>query len=126
MQAARHSSGAIASHRSARTGLRKPVTIKAPDRIAPGAFRAPLLTATGRGEIGPIAFGTRAAASVPDSPASTEGISIMRKNLTIALSLLALVGVAPLLGACHTTAGIGEDVSATGHAVTHSADKNTP
>ncbi len=50
----------------------------------------------------------------------------MRKNLTIALSLLALVGVAPLLGACHTTAGIGEDVSATGHAVTHSADKNTP
>jgi predicted small secreted protein len=50
----------------------------------------------------------------------------MRKHLTLALSLLALLGIAPLLGACHTTAGIGEDVSATGRAVTHSADKNTP
>jgi predicted small secreted protein len=50
----------------------------------------------------------------------------MRKNLSIALTLLALIGVAPLLGACHTTAGIGEDVSATGHAVTHEADKLTP
>ena len=29
----------------------------------------------------------------------------MRKNLSIALTLLALVGAAPLLGACHTTAG---------------------
>ena len=32
----------------------------------------------------------------------------------------------PLLGACHTTAGAGEDLSATGHVITHSADKNTP
>jgi predicted small secreted protein len=50
----------------------------------------------------------------------------MRKNLSIALTLLALVGAVPLLGACHTTAGAGQDLSATGHAVTHSAPKNTP
>ncbi len=50
----------------------------------------------------------------------------MRKHLSIALTLLALLGVAPLLGACHTTAGAGEDISATGHALTHSADKATP
>jgi predicted small secreted protein len=50
----------------------------------------------------------------------------MRKNLSIALTLLALIGVAPLLGACHTTAGLGEDVSAGGHAVTHEANKLAP
>ena len=50
----------------------------------------------------------------------------MRKNISIALTLLALVGAVPLLGACHTTAGAGQDLSATGHAVTNSAQKNTP
>jgi predicted small secreted protein len=42
-------------------------------------------------------------------------IIIMRKNLSIALTLLALVSAAPLLGACHTTAGAGQDLSAIGH-----------
>ena len=32
----------------------------------------------------------------------------MRKSLSIALTLFALVGAAPLLGACHTTAGAGQ------------------
>ncbi len=50
----------------------------------------------------------------------------MRKSLSIALALVALIGLAPLLGACHTTAGAGRDISATGHAITGSADKNTP
>ena len=50
----------------------------------------------------------------------------MRKNLAIALTLFLLIGAAPLLGACHTTAGAGEDISATGKALTHSADKHTP
>jgi len=50
----------------------------------------------------------------------------MSKKLSIALTLLVLVAAMPLLGACHTTAGAGQDLSATGHAVTHSADKNTP
>jgi predicted small secreted protein len=50
----------------------------------------------------------------------------MRRILSITLMLLILIGTAPLLGACHTTAGVGEDLSATGHAITHSADTNTP
>jgi predicted small secreted protein len=47
----------------------------------------------------------------------------VRSKLSVALTLLALIGVAPLLGACHTTAGAGEDISAGGHAITHAADK---
>jgi predicted small secreted protein len=50
----------------------------------------------------------------------------MRKTTSFALALLALIGLAPMLGACHTTAGIGEDLSAGGHAVTNSAEKHTP
>src|SRR5579863_3249351 len=63
----------------------------------------------------------------PQTPIETcERIIIMRTKLLVALTLLVLIGAAPLLGACHTTAGAGEDISATGHALTHSADRNTP
>jgi len=50
----------------------------------------------------------------------------MRKILTTAFMLLMLVGTGGLLAACHTTAGAGEDISATGHAITHSAGQLTP
>jgi predicted small secreted protein len=50
----------------------------------------------------------------------------MRKYLSITLALLGLIGAASLLSACHTTAGVGQDVSATGHVLTNSAQKNTP
>jgi predicted small secreted protein len=50
----------------------------------------------------------------------------MRKHISIVLTLLVLVGAAPLLSACNTTAGAGQDVSATGHAITNSARKLTP
>lgn len=50
----------------------------------------------------------------------------MIKKRSIALTLLVLIAAAPLLGACHTTAGVGEDLSAGGHAVTNSAEKHTP
>jgi predicted small secreted protein len=50
----------------------------------------------------------------------------MHRNLSIALTLFALVGAVPLLGACHTTAGAGQDISATGHVLTNSAQKNSP
>jgi predicted small secreted protein len=50
----------------------------------------------------------------------------MRKTLSITLTLVMLIGAAPLLGACHTTAGAGEDISATGNALTNSAEKHTP
>jgi predicted small secreted protein len=50
----------------------------------------------------------------------------MHKYLSIAMAVLALIGAVPLLGACHTTAGAGQDISATGHVLTNSAQKNTP
>lgn len=49
-----------------------------------------------------------------------------KKTTILALTLLALLSGAPLLGACHTTAGAGEDISATGQAIERSADKHTP
>ncbi len=39
------------------------------------------------------------------------------------LNLVLLSGATAVLSACNTTAGVGEDVSAAGHAVTKSADK---
>ena len=45
----------------------------------------------------------------------------MRKYLSVALTVLGLIGAASLLGACHTTAGVGQDVTATGNALTNSA-----
>jgi len=50
----------------------------------------------------------------------------MRKRISITLTLLMLIGAMPLLGACHTTAGFGEDVSNGGQAITHDANKSTP
>jgi predicted small secreted protein len=50
----------------------------------------------------------------------------MREYLSVALTLLLLMAAAPLLGACHATAGAGEDISSAGHAMTHSADEHTP
>ncbi|HLG88970.1 MAG TPA: entericidin A/B family lipoprotein [Alphaproteobacteria bacterium] len=51
----------------------------------------------------------------------------MYKKVTmLALTLLALLGTAQLLSACHTTAGAGEDISKTGQAIEKSADKHAP
>jgi predicted small secreted protein len=55
-----------------------------------------------------------------------EGTIAMPKNFMRTLTLLALLGVAPLLGACHTTAGVGEDISQGGKAIEHSAEKHAP
>ena len=48
----------------------------------------------------------------------------MRKTFSLTLTLLMLLGAVPLLGACHTMAGAGQDISDTGNALTTSADKN--
>jgi len=50
----------------------------------------------------------------------------MDRKTFVALALLALVGAMPLLSACHTTAGAGEDISATGQAIDRAAKKATP
>jgi len=50
----------------------------------------------------------------------------MRTKLSLAVTVIALLAAAPLLAACHTTAGAGQDISATGHALTNGAQKATP
>jgi predicted small secreted protein len=50
----------------------------------------------------------------------------MRKNLSVALALLLLIATMPLLGACHTTAGAGQDISDAGHAISSDAHRSTP
>ena len=53
--------------------------------------------------------------------------STLKDRAAKALLLLVLMGaLGPAIAACNTTAGAGEDLSATGHAITHSAEKNTP
>jgi predicted small secreted protein len=49
-----------------------------------------------------------------------------KKTAMLAFTLLLLVGAAPLLGACHTTAGAGEDIARTGTAIENSANKHAP
>ncbi|MGB9154592.1 MAG: entericidin A/B family lipoprotein [Alphaproteobacteria bacterium] len=50
----------------------------------------------------------------------------MPRLFRVAFTLAALLGAAPLLSACHTTAGVGQDVSQGGHALTNSANANAP
>jgi predicted small secreted protein len=50
----------------------------------------------------------------------------MLKTSRLAATLALLMCAAPLLSACHTTAGVGEDVSQGGHALTNAAQANTP
>jgi predicted small secreted protein len=50
----------------------------------------------------------------------------MNYKFSAVLAFVLLLCAAPLLGACNTTAGAGEDLSATGHAVTHAAEKAKP
>jgi predicted small secreted protein len=50
----------------------------------------------------------------------------MYKWLITGLAVLTLVAAVPLLSACHTTAGAGEDISASGKAIEKAADKHTP
>jgi predicted small secreted protein len=48
------------------------------------------------------------------------------RTMMLAGTLLLLLGAAPLLGACNTTAGAGKDISKTGAAIERSANRNAP
>jgi len=63
--------------------------------------------------------------SVTDPP-PTRGNTMCKRTTILTLSLIALLGAAPLLGACHTTAGAGKDISKTGQAIEKEAIENTP
>lgn len=47
----------------------------------------------------------------------------MRTEARLFVVLAILLAAAPLLSACNTVAGVGQDVSAAGHGITHTADK---
>ena len=49
----------------------------------------------------------------------------MRTKAGFWLALAVLVAVTPLVSACYTTKGAGEDLSAAGKGLERSADKNT-
>ena len=48
---------------------------------------------------------------------------VRRAPARVLLLALALAALAPTLSACNTTAGAGQDLSATGRAVTNGAEK---
>jgi predicted small secreted protein len=47
---------------------------------------------------------------------------IMSRLVATVFTAITLLGAAATLSACNTTAGVGEDVSSAGHAVTNAAD----
>jgi predicted small secreted protein len=49
--------------------------------------------------------------------------TMSRSTIRAIIVTLVLATLAPVLSACNTTAGAGQDVSAAGRAVTNSADK---
>ena len=49
-----------------------------------------------------------------------------QSTLRAVLIVAALAPVAISLAACNTTAGAGKDISATGHAITNTADDSKP
>ena len=48
----------------------------------------------------------------------------MRRVVWTVLTLTLLAGAMPLLSACNTTAGAGQDISNTGTAIKKAADRN--
>lgn len=49
----------------------------------------------------------------------------MHTKARVWLAIAVLMAAAPLLSACYTTRGAGEDLSAAGKKIEHSADRNT-
>jgi predicted small secreted protein len=56
---------------------------------------------------------------------TVKGTRRMRRKLTIALAVATLLGAAPLLSACYTAHGAGEDIQAAGHGLSSAASNHT-
>ena len=52
--------------------------------------------------------------------------TMMDRATKVLLALVLLGSLGSTLAACNTTAGAGEDISNTGHAITHQAEKHAP
>lgn len=48
---------------------------------------------------------------------------VVRTELRLLLALAVLLAAAPMLSACNTVAGAGQDISAAGRGISHTADK---
>ena len=94
--------------------------------IPAGASRPP--SASGQRRTGTIARARRciSAGHAAFCPGARSENLIMTKLICTTLALLGLLASAPLLTACHTTSGAGQDISNTGKAIENSADKHTP
>ncbi|MDG5497560.1 entericidin A/B family lipoprotein [Niveispirillum sp. BGYR6] len=55
-----------------------------------------------------------------------QEVEMTGKTLPFPLLFVMLFTATPLLNACHTMAGAGEDISKTGTAIEKSAEKHTP
>jgi predicted small secreted protein len=54
------------------------------------------------------------------------GNAMFKRTTLLTLTLITLLGAAPLLGACNTTAGAGKDISKVGDKIEEEAVENTP
>jgi predicted small secreted protein len=52
--------------------------------------------------------------------------NMSRTLAAFTITILMLTAAVPLLSACHTVSGAGEDISATGQAIDRAAKKTTP
>jgi predicted small secreted protein len=93
----------------------------------PGCRRTPSFHRKGRGIIHRTLTATACIQTEPLAVASQarRKEAIMQRKLAIILAVVALAGTAPLLSACYTTRGAGEDLQAAGHGLEHSAERNT-
>jgi entericidin B len=116
--------GWVGCENDRRVGNKTGTRVEQPSRFADGSHarrNVPTPALIGlRNILGSRGYRLELTCSKPEEP--HKGTSIMRKNLSIALTLLVLVGIAPLLGACNTTAGVGRDISDGGHVITHDAN----
>ena len=51
---------------------------------------------------------------------------MFKRTTLLTLTLIALLGAAPSLGACHATAGAGKDISKVGDKIEDEAIEHTP
>jgi len=51
---------------------------------------------------------------------------MFKRTTLLTLTLIALLGATPLLGACNTTAGAGKDISKVGNTIEEEAVEHTP
>lgn len=51
---------------------------------------------------------------------------MLKRTTLLTLTLIALLGAGPILGACNTTAGAGKDISKVGDEIEEEAVEHTP